>query len=110
MKFAIAFAALTVSVAAPAIAAPPENIVYLECRLGGQPWKIALDENNKTVTWERGDMVSTIPAVFLPDRVAWGDGMMAISRIDLTFTRTYPNNIGVDRGTCRIVERGERAF
>ena len=104
------FFALAGGLAVTVSAAPSENIIYLECDLEGQPWKIALDENNKTVTWERGDMVSTIPAVFLPDRVTWGEGVMAISRIDLTFTRTFPENIGVDRGTCRIVERGERAF
>ena len=108
MKALAAIGVFAMLVGAPAAAS--EGVVYLECTLEGQPWKISLDERNKTVTWERSDMISTIPAIFLPDRVTWGDGIMAISRIDLTFTRTYPENIGVDRGTCKIVDRKQRAF
>lgn len=112
MFIRIACVAIAIAGAVVPLSAANGDITHLDCTLEGVPYKISLDENNKTVTWAREDMVSTIPAVFLPDSVTWGDGVMKISRIDLSFTRTvsFEGKFAQDRGICKIVDRKKRAF
>lgn len=102
--------------AAIAIAGSPAQaagITYLECLMsdGGSEqmqWKIALDENAKTVTFEHAMARGATPGIFTADRVSWSAGQLSISRLDLVFTRTILGHTA--NGKCQLVDPPKRAF
>ena len=111
-RITIALACAVALVAIPATS-HARGISYLECMMDSGDntpvlWKIALDEEAKTISFEHPFANSTRPATFTADRVVWNGGAFAISRTTLTFTR---NALGqTDEGKCKVVQPPKRAF
>lgn len=109
MRKQLAFCAIILTAWATPLSADEGDIVYLRCTIGeGGDWKIALDERAKTITYEHSRARNVEPAVFTADKVMWARGDMVISRVDLSFSRTFLGK--TDHGQCELDERPNRAF
>lgn len=110
--YRIACVAAPLALTALSSSANAAGLAYLECVMpsgnGGIVWQIALDENAKTVTFKHSEAQGMRPGVFTPDMVTWNEGRFSISRIDLSFSRTW---MGItDKGKCKVVTPPKRAF
>lgn len=103
--------AITALAFATTATAATDGVVFLTCDMAGDSiWKMALNENERTVTYEHTNGVYETRATFLSDKVTWSSAISTwtISRLDLTLTHSWGDHVEVY--PCKLDDPPSRKF
>lgn len=107
----IALVGLAFATATTATTAATGDVVYVTCDMAGDSqWKMALNENERIVTYEHSNGVHQTKATFLSDKVTWQSTISTwtLSRVDLTLTHSWGDRVEVYR--CKLDDPPSRKF